>query len=619
MEVYPENVDLASDLAFGSIEIDVAVFATSAYAVCPGTSSRDIVASHTSQVDAFTWRVWFDVDPDLSVGEHRGVLEVYTSSDETCRSRSGPSRRIPYRLRRVYGFGWNEAVSLRATSATTADALRGSARIDMADGPQHAWTARSYVPWLVVDTPSGLTGSDVRFHVDPAHLSALENGATTEGAIDIAGDEEGMTGRSVPVSLELALADARSAMPAAQPAGVAPRVRVHGLGFMDDSAVLAHLAVQGVPGAVFTRLGDADVVVQLPASDAGTYTVVATNALGVPTGSAAFRLTAPLETARAVLPGDGANGWMLWDAGRDALLVLEPSVTFGGTGSSTLRRHALRQGVWTTSGQGVDMLRRMALSPDGSQLVAHSESGWIYVRDPETLDIVDRYGTLSAYLPEPPLKAPLAVTVDGRVWLPAAGGMLTFGLGDHQQQVVPSSTWGVDGFVPQGTLASRDGGRLLVSPEDGGPFVFVDVADGTAHVNAAGLSTFDAISDTGDRVLAGEDVYDWSFGHLGRLPGPGVLSGDGRRAFTLEARCDWQIGGPAPRLHVFDLTAPAAGGGLLPELGTVDLLDHSACTAGEPTCAPTSGLTATPDGRVVFVQTAGGVVVVPIPESLIVP
>jgi len=69
-------------------------------------------------------------------------------------------------------------------------------------------------------------------------------------------------------------------------------------------------------------------------------------------------------------------------------------------------------------------------------------------------------------------------------------------------------------------------------------------------------------------------------------------------------------------VRVFDLTAPAEGGGALPERGTIDLLDHATCAAGERACAPTSSLAATPDGRVFFAQTEGGVVVVPVPESL---
>lgn len=117
-------------------------------------------------------------------------------------------------------------------------------------------------------------------------------------------------------------------------------------------------------------------------------------------------------------------------------------------------------------------------------------------------------------------------------------------------------------------------------------------------------------------MLSGANVYDGDFALLGTLPGPAILSGDGRRAFTLEYRSDERVGGPAPLIHVFDLTAPADGGGALPELGTVDLLDHATCARGERVCAPTSSLAVTPDGRVLFAQTAGGVVVVPIPQSL---
>lgn len=625
--ISPARVDLVTDQPFATVHLYVVISGPPGTQVCPVSPGADFPVAYALYSSSDGWDVLFEPDPGLTLGDHVGELEVFLSSDPACQQRDGPSRRIPYHLSKIDGFAQPQGVSFRVTAATTAEDLRGSARIDMTGGPAHGWTARTRSSWIVVDTAAGVTGGSVGFHVNPAGPEGILDGSVHSGWIDITGDTAGMTSRSVDVDLQAALPIARAAMPADQPAGPARRFRVRGVGFTAEAMASGLLEVAGAPGAVLTRLTDRDLVVELPAAlPAGTYRVVTPNALGLPLGSAQVQVTAPLGATRSVLPGKGAAGHLLWDGARGALFVLEPLRPSPLAYSYTLRRHTWRDGTWSFSDQWVDMWRRMGLSPGGEKLVATSDSYWadsarIYVTDPDTLRTV-MYGTLSGMIPEPPSPAPLAVTVDGRAWTGAQNNLISYDLfAGYQIRTVSLTDFGWAGYDyrPPSTMASRDGGRLLVSRAGAGPFVYLDLADRFAgaafHVNAAGATSFDGISDDGGRVLSGTNVYDGDFILLGTLPGPATLSGDGRRAFTLESRSDWQAGGPAPVVHVFDLTAPA-GGGALPELGAVDLLDHVTCTAGEGICAPTSSMTATPDGRVLFVQTEGGVVVVPIPEGL---
>lgn len=639
VSVSPGQIDVQTGGELGSVVVRVDLSADPRDAgqrVC-GASNADFpvveVGIHIpspfpigSTLDGKSWDVTFAPDPNLAVGEHSGSLEVFLSSDPDCELPDGASRQIEYRVSKLSAFAEPAPVTLSVTPETTVDALRGSARIEVAAGPQYAWTARSLTPWLVLDTAAGLTGSDVQFHVDPALVPTLFRNVMSEsGAIEITAETEGMTGRTVRVSLQLAVPVAQLAMPADQPAGAARRFRVRGLRFTEDAIAGGQLTVEGVPGAVFTRLGALDLTVELPAGlSPGTYQIVTPNALGLTPSTAVLRLTAAVETARAVLPGDGAGGQLLWDGARSALLVLERPSSVSQQSSSTLRRHAVRDAAWTTTSRAVNMVRRIGLSPGGRYLVGTSDAGSWSVFDPERLVSAGNYWLPSTLVPEPASQAPFAVTADGRGWSGTNNALVTFDLvrGGPMATITPT-VWTTTLSEPARTMASRDGGRLLVSRPRSGAFLYHDATEplrwDAFHANPAGATIFDAISDDGGRVLSGVNVYDRDFAWLGRLPGSAILSGDGRRAFTLAQRSDWRTGGPAPLIHVFDLTAPADGSGALPELGTVDLLDHDTCAPEERLCAPTSTLTVTPDGRVLFAQTDGGVVVVPIPEGLTAP
>jgi hypothetical protein len=639
LSVSPAQVDVATDAELEPVRVFVrtspdprrtgaSVCATSTGGAFPivnvGLRLPDVIPG---PVDPTTWEVTFEPEPDLSVEEHTGFLEVFLSSDPECEVRDGPITRIPYRISKVHGLAQPTPVTLWVRTETTADELRGSARIDMTGGAQHGWTARSLTSWLVLDTPEGITGSDVRFHVDPARVrSFFAYDRDESGAIEITGDTEGMTARTVRVTVQLALPVAKGTIPPDQPVGPARTFRVRGEGFTAQALERAPLVVEGVPEAVFTFLSNGDLSVQLPAAlAAGGYRVVARNALGLTLSSPVLRLTAPLETPRALLPGAGADGQLLWDGARNTLLVLEPPATSYVQHSTTLRRHAFRSGQWTTATTSVDRLRRIGLSPDGTKLLATSDSDHaLLALDPERLGLVGDCG-IPLYIPsEPRSRAPLAVTFDGRAWVGMRNALMTFDSArGYRMTLVSPSLWYPSDDRPAQTITSRDGSRLLVSRPGGRAFLYHDATEplhsDAFHANPAGAATFEAMSDDGGRVLSGVNVYDGDFALLGTLPGPTILSGDGRRAFTLERRSDWRTGGLAPLIHVFDVTAPVEGGGALPELGTVDLLDHDTCTPGERACAPTNSLAVTPDGRVLFAQTAGGVVVVPVPESLTAP
>jgi hypothetical protein len=608
VEVTPAQIDVVSEGRFGDIELEVTLPSLASHP-CAIITGDDFLTS-------FGWGISFLVlhpNPDLVVGQYTGEVEIFTATDLECNQRDSETRRIPYHLTRLGTFVPPSAVSLRATAGTTADELRGSARIDIESGPEHGWRVVSAPDWITIDGAVGVTGTAVRFHVNPASLNPSDNGKVITGAIELAGDLTEMTHCTVGVSLELDLPEVRVAMPSDQLATGSGHLRVFGRGFSEQGLVDAHLTVVGVPGAVFTRLDDKNLTLQLPPSlPTGTYGVLADNALGLSTGSVSFQLTAPAEASRTVLPGNGAAGRMLWDGARQALLVLEAPFTGDATYSTTLRRHALSDGAWTTTLRGVNSLRRMGFSPGGTELVAISDlsqsSPRVYAFDPVTLQVIWDLSWFAQKPPEPPSQAPLAVTVDGRAWSGTLNAVLAFDLvgvpgRDEQLAANPYYSYKKDDANPCRTIASRDGGTLLIS-RLGHPY------------NSSGEAVFDAISDDGSRVLAGANLYDDNFFLLGSLPGPGIISGDGRRAFTLETRCNWELGGPAPLVHVFDLTVPAGPNGLFFEIGALDLLDHTTCEAMERVCAPTSSLTVTPDARVMFVQTAGGVVVVPIPQNL---
>lgn len=371
LSVSPAQVDVTTDRELQPVRVSVRTSADPRKAgasVCATSTGADFPVVRVAiqlpvfipgPADPTEWEVTFEPAPDLSVDEHTGFLEVFISSDPECEVRDGPITQIPYRISRIYGFAPPTPVTLWVRTDTTADELRGSARIDMTAGPQHGWTARSVTSWLVLETPEGATGSEVRFRVDPARVrSFFAYDPYESGAIEITGDTEGMTVRTLRVTVQLALPVAKAAIPPDQPAGPARAFRVRGEGFTAQALERGSLFVEGVPDAVFTVLGSGDLAVELPAAlSAGAYRVVTPNALGLTPGSAVIRLTAPLETGRTVLLGSGTDGQLLWDGARSMLLVLEPPATSSLQYSTTLRRHAFRNGQWTTAATYVDRLR----------------------------------------------------------------------------------------------------------------------------------------------------------------------------------------------------------------------------------------------------------------------
>jgi hypothetical protein len=558
----------------------------------------------------------------LASGTYQGELAVWLCSDEACHFPISDRRVVPYTLVKLDELIIPDLVTVHVSSTTPPDDLTLRVPMAMRTGPAHGWTARSDTPWLVIDTPGGVTGEDLVVHLDPAGLAGLQNGTSSHGVYTIEGDQPGM-GFSVGVDVELALAEVETVTPASQPAGRPVRFHLHGTGFEADPALLQQVGLEGVEGTTATRVSPTELIISAPPLAPGAYTVGVRNRLGISVGTAPAHATAPTVAARAVLPivpvSDldwqfyGISSRLLWDPVNQALLVLELSSPAGTV--STVRRHALHGGSFTTSEHDPQGVEALGFTPDG-RLLGPSR-GFISLLDPVTLTQVGGWSAVPPQGYDPIYGAtPLPVTADGRAWM-LGTWLFTFDLQAGTFAQVPPDVLGVSVETCASPLVSRSGEHLLLSKATcASGAAYYEAADGKFRGVPGQTMQFADLSGDGERILAlGGAVLDPSFLPLGSVPcWPALLSDDGRRAVCVHSPFD----GSTPVVEVYDLTAKPGPDRSFPLLGSVPLVDPP-CTAGDLTCTPRGPVLLTPDARVLFAATRAGIVVVPIPANLVDP
>lgn len=509
---------------------------------------------------------------------------------------------------------------------TTASQLSGSAPIDMATGPARAWSATTDASWLKLDTQSGQTGSDLRFHVDLAGLAALTNGTSHAAQVTVTAQPATITPMSFQVVLDKNLPEVRSVAPFAQPAGRANTVIVRGTGLNAVGSVGTQITVGGLSDFALSVQNDRELRVTLSAATpAGSHLISIANALGLAMPAKPVEVFAPQTHAFAKLLHTGVKRGVLLDPVRQSIY------TVNGTAGSVLAWQ--KDGAnWVRQSRSLPALGDIGLATDASSLVATSTSGTLYLLDPDTLATKSSH-VLSGGMLQPSARTGLAVTNDARVWVTQGdywGTPYTFDLASRTFSPVPTDgLWTTFHFGPW-SHASRNGERLVmtqsssVSPSP--LMLYLDAKDGVLKENPAGLDFFYQISqsdDGGRLMLHSHEVYDSDFALIGRAPSPeagyytvaGSLSPDGRRAYLL-AYSENQKQTVKPRVYVLDTSQPPAGGSVLPVVGTFDLDDYATCTdGGWESCPGNTETVVSADGRTLFVAGHTAVLVAPIPSA----
>lgn len=571
------------------------------------TDGGYLLTGDASALPQGTYTAWLSIFPEATVGvnEGRSIGVSMTVGAGLVR----PADRI-----------------INARAETVTAELSGGAPIRMAAGPERNWTAQSDAAWLRLDTASGLTGSELRYHVDQSRLSSMANGTSQTGTITVRTDLDTIASVSFQVTLDKRLPEVRFAAPFAQPSGRANTVLVRGVGFSSVDNLSARLSVQGVPGATATLVSDTEISLLVPAATpVGSHVVSITNAMGLAVASNRFTLYEPTTFAYARLPQVGAKRGLQFDPLTRSLFT----VNFD---QRAALRYTFNGTQWSGQNRAIASVSNVGLSPDGTTLVAISDNGLIRLLDPQTLATRSAHDRGSPFVNGPNLSYGPAITNDGQVWLGVGEGwnqLETFDLTAQQYRPVVIEDVPTDFYDGPWFNVSRNGERLVITQSGGitRPMLYLDARDGRVKQNQGGINAFYDVSqsDDGQRLMLEKGVvYDGDYAMIGRthLPDPGyfavgaALSPDGRRAYVLAYReyytTDQSI---KPRVYVFDSTQAPLGGASLPVLGHFEVADYATCMGDYWECPATTVSTIAPDGRTLFFAGHDALLVVPVPSN----
>lgn len=561
----------------------------------------------------------------LPPGRYAGTIVAVACWDTLCQQHlAGSPIRIPYtvelRARPALTRPPDQLVLVDA--ATVAAQLQGTGDIALNVGPARAWSASANAPWLVLDTPSGQTGTTLAWHIDLAALAALPVGVDQVATVTVSAPGTPPLDTRFQVTLRNRLPEVWFVGPGSLLAGRPGRAWLRGAGFDGVSDLALAGMVEGLGGAVVTRVNDGAARLDLPAAPAGSYPVRLGNALGLPRRSSAVRLVDPATYPAAVLPLAGEKGGLLHDPVRRALY-------YANLTDRTVHRLQFAGGTWTETSRPVAEVLELGLAPDGSLLAAASADGSIRRLDPDTLaevDAVKPFGGISAFT----LRLGLPVTGDGKVWLTVGGygwnevwtyDLATGALARPDFTGVSTSFYG----GPWASV-SRDGERLVmaqsgsISPAPS--TLYLDASAGAFHANPVGLTFWyeASQSDDGRRLMIhGREVLDRSFAPVGSVTLPAdtmarasILSPEGDRAYQLVASYYPGFPGALPaRVLAYDTSTALGAGASLPVVGTIPVEHDVTCEVSE--CYGRAAGVVTPDGRTLFLIGNERLLVVPLP------
>lgn len=549
----------------------------------------------------------------------------------------GTVRELPVALTVGPGLVRPADWTVTVQAETTAAALSGSAAVQVAQGPDRAWTATSDQPWLRLTTASGSTaGGAVAWAIDPTGLAALANFETHSATVTLRADTPAYTPVSFRVVVDKRLPEVRWVGPATVVTGRSTLLSVRGRGF-DAVSDPNRLATGATPRGTVARISDTELQVLVSPGSASTNSVAMGNALGLPPAAATLQILAPRSHAYAAVASAGVKRSIVFDAARQALYAANVE-------GDTLVRLRFDGSSWVLDATPVPAILDVGLAPDNASLIVTATPGRVRLLDPASLAT-----TFSLDVPEGLSRDltyqgfGIATTNDGFSWLPAGrtgwNELVRF---DHATRRIvprpPQPDLRTSFYGGPWAMVSRDGANMVVvqsgSLSPSPPALVWRASDGLLRDNGAGLQFFyDASwSDDGSRIVIDNvEVRDRELALVGRARldgvsgGPwivrsSVMSPDGRRTYLLadtEAAITGGASGPM-RVFVFDSSTRDPATVALPLVGDVALADAPGCRrllSGDcPNHAPRMAIA--PDGQTLFIAGNERLLVVPVPEAL---
>lgn len=520
---------------------------------------------------------------------------------------------------------------------TAAAALEGQAAVQVAQGPDVAWTATSSQPWLRLTNAAGTTGSGaVAWAIEPAALAALANFQEHVATITLRATSSVYTPVSFDVRVDKRLPEVQVLGPSSVVAGRSSTLTVRGRGFTAVADIAARFAAAGLPVSGLTRVSDSELQMQVTPTAAGSVPVTVDNALGLAPAAATLAVLPARSHAYATVASGGAKRALVVDAARQAVYAVNVE-------NETLNRFRFDGSNWVLDAVSIPSILDAGLAPDGAHLIVSATPGRVRLLDAASLDTVfslDVPGGLARNLTY--VGHGISSTNDGQSWLPAGEGswneLIRFDHATRTLQPRPAQPDLRTSFYGgPWTMVSRDGGTMLVvqsgSITPSPPALVWRSRDPLLRATGTELTfLYEASwSDDGSRVsIDAYEVRDANLGLVGttRLDGLaggpwvsmlGAVSPDGSRTYVLAYPESAFNGGPGlPRVWVFDSRTRDPASSVLPVLGHIELADFPGCrtfSSGDcPTVRPR--MVIAPDGQTLFVAGNERFIVVPVPESL---
>lgn len=557
----------------------------------------------------------------LRAGSYRASLNLAVSG-------SAQTLQIPVQLDVSSGLIVAGRLDLAVRSDSPASAASGRLAVEAAPGVSlGAWTARSTVPWLVLDTAAGTGAGQVAWRLDPSAFAALRNGVVHTGSLVVEAGSA-LTPRTVEVALDKSLAELVNLDRRALLAGEAGEVMLYGRQLDQLADPLQRIIASGFTPVSATRQGSGQISLQVPALAAGLYTISLGTASGLPTRSVTLEVLAARDLGAQAVDTQGTKGAMVWDAAGQSLYVVNSTLgsvmrfQLGGTAGSPTA---------SVSSRSIAGLRSIGLAPDRSALLALTGPGQLL-----DLGLSDLATQRTRALPAEVYPAndslPLAITGDLSLWY-ASGFGLSMGVYDLDASAARDVTPPADAFFYYGPWGgvSANGQRMLmtqtasVSPQP--PMLRWDAVDGALVSQGAGMPVNFYTRISTDRrgtrwLLDGLAVYDFQLATLGQIRTPDgwygyltAMSRDGTRAYVVTRNAATT----ATRVQVFDTSTPPVTTTDYPLLGSFDLAQNAACDSqvSDPGCNPyLMSVLLTDDDRTLLVAGDRRLVVTPVPAEL---
>jgi hypothetical protein len=557
----------------------------------------------------------------LRAGTYRARLDLsYGSPAQTLQ--------IPVQVDVSSGLVVAGRLDLAVRSDSPASVASGSLTVRVASGASSAaWTARSTVPWLVLETTGGQGDGQIAWRLDPAAFATLANATVHTGSIVVEAGST-VTPQDVVVSLDKSLAEFSSIDRLAVLAGEPGEVMLYGRQLDQLTDPLLRLVAPGIAPVSAARQGSGQISLQVPALAAGRYSLSLSTASGLPTRSVTLEVLAARDLGAQAIDTQGRKGTVVWDAARQAVYVHNTDLgsvmrfQLGGTVASP---------TGSVTARSIAGLRNIGLAPDGASLLALTGPGELL-----DLSLADLSTLRTRALPGPVFPAldglPIAVTGDLSLWYSAGDFGGTLAVYDLEASAARNVTLPLDVFFYNGPWAgvSPNRQRMLmtqsasVSPAP--PMLRWDAVDNALVSQGAGLPvsffTRFATDRRGTRwLLDGLAVYDFQLGTLGRIQPPdgwygivGAMSRDGSRAYLVTR----DGGTTTTRVYVFDTGTDLVTTTEYPVLGSFDLAQNAACDsqASDSLCnAFAMNAVLTDDDRTLITVGDRRLVVTPIPAE----